>query len=77
MTLAGHNEAIHSLSFNTSDTQLVSGAADNVIKYWDVLNGKCLMTFEIKEPIGIIKKIVFSPDLDKILCSIFDKIVDN
>jgi WD40 repeat protein len=46
MALVGHNEPISALIHLDSSNQIVSGSEDGVIKVWDCITGKCLMSFE-------------------------------
>ena len=42
--LAGHKGNIHSLSFSSDGTRLVSGSKDGTAKIWDTSTGTCLVT---------------------------------
>lgn len=59
----------HPNLLNTShlgDTKfLVSGAADNTMKLWEVSTGKCLYTWEFPTAV---KRVAFSPDGSQIVC---------
>ena len=45
-TLVGHKNAVRDLKFSYEKNRLISCSDDNTVKYWDVTQEECLLTFE-------------------------------
>ncbi|KAG8802085.1 translation initiation factor eIF3 subunit [Serendipita sp. 398] len=64
-TYDGHNGTIWTVDVDSETKYLVSGAADNTLKLWDVRTGKCLHTWEFPTAV---KRVAFSDDDNLIAC---------
>ncbi len=58
--LTGHTEPVRSISFNSDDTELVSGSDDNTVRLWDVVTRTLKATYIGHT--GAVKSVDFSPD---------------
>ena len=46
----GHNDCVMAVSFSPVDSQtLVSGSRDETVRLWNVANGRCLATLDVRE----------------------------
>jgi len=58
-TYNGHNGSVWSIDVDSSSEFMVSGAADNTMRLWEVQTGKCLYTWEFPTAV---KRVAFSDD---------------
>jgi translation initiation factor 3 subunit I len=63
-TYHGHQGAVWSVDVDSTTTMLVSGAADNTIRLWDIRTGKCLKVWDFPTAV---KRVEFSEDGTKLL----------
>ncbi|KAI5897030.1 WD40 repeat-like protein [Schizophyllum commune H4-8] len=64
-TYDGHNGTVWTVDVDTDSKYLVSGAADNTMRLWQVETGKCLYTWEFPTAV---KRVAFSPDNTQVVC---------
>ncbi|OMJ86726.1 hypothetical protein SteCoe_11738 [Stentor coeruleus] len=67
--LSGHAEPVLSLSFDKTGKLLVSAAADQAIKVWDMATRECLVSWEYPLPVSAV---AFSPDAKFVASGSFD-----
>lgn len=60
LKISGHRGPITSLAIHKSKLLLLSSSTDNIVKLWDVKNGKCLRTFS--DGIGAVSAVRFAGD---------------
>ncbi|XP_067025509.1 uncharacterized protein [Acropora muricata] len=46
MTLTGHHDAVTCLNLTFDSRKVISGSLDHNLKFWDLLNGKCIGTLD-------------------------------
>ncbi|KAJ1918888.1 translation initiation factor eIF3 subunit [Mycoemilia scoparia] len=73
-TYDGHEGALWTLDVNTASTLLVTGAADNTARLWDVKTGKELHKWLLNDT--AVRRVMFSKDEKYILC-VTDKQMGN
>lgn len=64
-TYDGHNGTVWTIDVDSQSKYLVSGAADNTLRLWNVSNGKCLYVWEFPTAV---KRVSFSDDDEKVVC---------
>ncbi|KAH8109243.1 WD40 repeat-like protein [Phellopilus nigrolimitatus] len=64
-TYDGHNGTVWTIDVDSKSQYLVSGAADNNMKLWQVATGKCLYTWEFPTAV---KRVAFSEDDEQVVC---------
>lgn len=64
-TYDGHNGTVWTIDVDSQSKYLVSGAADNTLRLWNVSNGKCLYVWEFPTAV---KRVAFSDDDEKVVC---------
>ncbi|EJC98898.1 WD40 repeat-like protein [Fomitiporia mediterranea MF3/22] len=64
-TYDGHNGTVWTIDVDHESRFLVSGAADNTMKLWEVSTGRCLYTWEFPTAV---KRVAFSADSKQIVC---------
>lgn len=67
--LEGHAESVLSLCFDKSGKLLVSAAADQAIKVWDIVTKEALVSWEYPLPVSAV---AFSPDAKHVASGSFD-----
>ncbi|KAK7203278.1 WD40-repeat-containing domain protein [Myxozyma melibiosi] len=63
-TYMGHQGALWDVDVDPTSTLLVTGAADNTVKLWEVSTGRCLQTWEFNTAV---KVSTFNEDADRLL----------
>jgi len=63
-TYHGHNGSVWTVDIDSTSSMLVTGAADNTMKLWNVQTGECLYTWEFATAV---KRVAFSEDDSKVL----------
>ncbi|PNH03143.1 WD repeat domain-containing protein, partial [Tetrabaena socialis] len=58
--LLGHMDSVSDVAFRPDGQQLASGSADNTLKLWDTVTGKCITTLDGHT--GDVSTVVFSPN---------------
>ncbi|KAI8388136.1 WD40-repeat-containing domain protein [Radiomyces spectabilis] len=64
-TYNGHQGSVWTVDVNSTSTMIITGAADNTAKLWEVQTGRCLKTWEFKTAV---KRVEFSEDDTMALC---------
>ncbi|KAJ7250530.1 WD40 repeat-like protein [Mycena haematopus] len=64
-TYDGHNGSVWTVDVDSKSRFLVSGAADNTLRLWNVSSGECLYTWEFPTAV---KWVAFNEDDTKIVC---------
>ncbi|KAI5118251.1 hypothetical protein M0805_007500 [Coniferiporia weirii] len=64
-TYDGHNGTVWTIDVDSKTKFLVSGAADNTMKLWEVATGICLYTWDFPTAV---KRVAFSEDDNQIVC---------
>jgi len=72
-TYDGHNGTVWSIDVNFNSTHLLTGAADNMCKLWNVRTGECLHTWKHTGPVRDVRFALG----DKQFLSVLDNIMGN
>ncbi|KAL7420899.1 translation initiation factor eIF3 subunit [Cryptotrichosporon argae] len=64
-TYNGHNGSVWSVGCDSQTRYLVTGAADNTMKLWEVSTGRCLKTWEF---LTAVTRVAWSEDDESVLC---------
>jgi WD40 repeat protein len=60
--ISGHGEPIEDMRFSVDGTKLITASRDQTVKIWDIRDGHCLNTYQVRHPSNYgVKKIVLSP----------------
>ncbi|KAK6906243.1 eukaryotic translation initiation factor 3 subunit I [Kwoniella sp. B9012] len=60
----GHNGTVWTVAVDSQTRFLITGAADNTMKLWEIATGKCLFTWEF---LTAVKRVAWNEDDDTIL----------
>ncbi|KAJ7595911.1 eukaryotic translation initiation factor 3 [Mycena floridula] len=64
-TYGGHNGSVWTVDVDPTSTFMISGAADNTLRLWEVQSGKCLYSWEFPTAV---KRVAFSSDGQRVVC---------
>ncbi|KIY51537.1 WD40 repeat-like protein [Fistulina hepatica ATCC 64428] len=64
-TYSGHNGTVWTIDVDSESKYMVSGAADNTLRLWQVATGKCLYTWEFPTAV---KSVSFSENDRQVVC---------